>query len=494
MALGIARLLAALAFLSCGMFFSACGLFVSSETHCSEDGDCPPNHICSVAEGICHSGALDIEPGEGGTIGGGDEDAGSSPPDGGVVIPDAGLPDAGLPDAGPWDAGEAADASLASDGGGLFPEAGGQDPDAGFSPGDGGLPAMESGPPATDAGVDVEDAAAPPLDAGPALLEGGPPLEDGGPPTPEAGLPPLDSGPPPMDAGPPAMDAGPPDTTPPPALDSFSGAPSMMEYGAIVLDFDFPDDVSDVDVVYVYRAQGPTAPPDCMSGTLAMGILQGFIDQSFTDQSLAEREVYSYRVCIWDEAGNLTSTDVAENILTRGCTTNPIQEDHPDVKAAIQDAYWYSFGTNNGWAPREIFSGVTLQEGQNITLTQALGNSICRIYNNAVQCGPIACPGQWKLFFEDGNGNVLWQLAPDDLTDYSSGVPVPAGAIKATIGFRDDELGGSCTPNHNKCCMTGESCGVEDLYFDNEGNRSTTSGDSTDGCAFTFEYEELICD
>jgi hypothetical protein len=269
----------------------------------------------------------------------------------------------------------------------------------------------------------------------------------------------------------------------------------MIEYGAIVLEIDFPDDTSDVDQVIIYRALGNLAPPaDCQSGDLALGIGQGFIDSTFTDQALLERQVYSYRVCIWDAAGNLTSTDVAEDILTRGCTTQPIQEDHTDVRAAIQDAYWYSFGTNTGWAPREIFSGTPLQAGQTLTLTAASGNSICRIYNNAVQCGPVACPAQWRLFFEDISGNILWQDAPEDLADYQAGVAVPPDAVRATIGFRDTEVSAGCSANQNNCCETGLSCGVEDLYFDNEGNRSTTSGDSTGGCDFTFVYQALVCD
>jgi hypothetical protein len=80
------------------------------------------------------------------------------------------------------------------------------------------------------------------------------------------------------------------------------------------------------------------------------------------------------------------------------------------------------------------------------------------------------------------------------VADYGNGVVVPVGAVQAFIGFRDDESSfqRDCLAR-GKCCVTGQTCVNNDLYFDNEGQRPPPSGRSTNGCQFTFTHSRRVC-
>lgn len=281
-----------------------------------------------------------------------------------------------------------------------------------------------------------------------------------------------------------------PDTAPPPPLDRFEGQTGANP-AEIALTIDFPASTDDYEHVVILRTAGFSAPPStCASGDPVVVFNTGeFVDQQYVDGGLVLDAFYSYRVCIYDPSGNLTSLQTAENVQARGCLIVDVAaEAHQDLKASIMDAYLFQYkGNSEGWAPVQIFSGTAYDPDGVIALTGVSGVSICRIYpsgTSQIYCGPIDCPEQWKLFFLRQDGSVILDGTPENLSDFVSGVSVPAGAVSAWIGFRDGE----------PPCATGADCTESATkYFDNEGLRSTTNPQSTNGCDFTFEYRRLRC-
>ncbi len=270
----------------------------------------------------------------------------------------------------------------------------------------------------------------------------------------------------------------------PPPLDDFH-AGLGVELGAIELELDYPLDVSDYQRVELLRVAGDHAPPaSCDAGDLAFLFGTGaFLDVVLQDSGLVELGIYSYRVCIYDVDGNLTSSNVVENVQTKGCWVAVSgTSTHTNRKAAIADRWFWDHrpGSTEAWAPQQILVGLGLTPGAQLRMTHDAGNSICRIYNNAVEC-LRACPGGWLLHFRDQNGAIIVDgTTPVDLVFYREAVAVPVGAVDAWIGYRDGACGSAGT-----CTSSG--------YFDNEGNRSTSSGQSTGGCDFNFLIEEYAC-
>ena len=70
---------------------------------------------------------------------------------------------------------------------------------------------------------------------------------------------------------------------------------------------------------------------------------------------------------------------------------------------------------------------------------------------------------------------------------------VPADAVRASIGFRDDESSQVNCVVRGKCCVTGQRCAATSIYFDNEGLRAAPSGRSTNGCQFSFAHTRRVC-
>ena len=124
-------------------------------------------------------------------------------------------------------------------------------------------------------------------------------------------------------------------------------------------------------------------------------------------------------------------------------------------------------------------------------MTASEGVSICRSYAGIVEC-TRTCPLQWKILFVDAASDVLVGAAPEDAAAYVTDVVVPAGATRALLGFRDEEASAGCETT-GKCCITGQPCAREDLYFDNEGIRAPPPASSTNGCRFVFVHTRRTC-
>lgn len=97
------------------------------------------------------------------------------------------------------------------------------------------------------------------------------------------------------------------DATAPPALLRFE-AQTGTAPGSIDLTVEFPSDTTDYAAVEIRRRTGAAAPsPDCTDGDLVAG-LNSFDDILLTDLTGEPEATFSYRACIEDAAGNLTTT------------------------------------------------------------------------------------------------------------------------------------------------------------------------------------------
>jgi hypothetical protein len=108
-----------------------------------------------------------------------------------------------------------------------------------------------------------------------------------------------------------------PDVTPPPALQSFAAATGDAP-GEVKVTVDFPANVSDyarVDVRWIAGATAPNAA--CTNGTVLVSHTPAFTDPSVTVHSATQSSYYSYRACIYDEAGNLTASNNVVNVQAR---------------------------------------------------------------------------------------------------------------------------------------------------------------------------------
>jgi hypothetical protein len=332
-----------------------------------------------------------------------------------------------------------------------------------------------------------------------ALRSGPPPIGD-----PDDPLDPDDPGPAdpdPLEPDPDPPDPDPdPDPVPPtpvtPPLVAFT-AEAVPEAGALFLSWELPTDTSRYVRIELRRALGGQAPA-CDDGVLVTTLAAPFVDGDQLDAGLAERVVYSYRACITDVDNDVLDDATAGPIATRGCVVeNTHVRQLTGVRAAVQDAWWRQFGSETSpaaHAPALLsFAARAVTPGDRLSLTTATGNTICRIRNSGdVECH-MPCPQQWKLFFHRADNSIILDDGlPEDVGAFVAGVVVPPGATSITVGYRDHEAF-NCQ-NAGKCCTTGQTCDPESLYFDNEGNRSTTSDLSTSGCSFGFALEQRSCD
>jgi hypothetical protein len=105
------------------------------------------------------------------------------------------------------------------------------------------------------------------------------------------------------------------DTTAPPALTAFTGLPGGAS-GVIALTLTHPADTSDFDHIDIRRIGGATPPADCTAGTVAM-TRSTFANGAVNDTGLTSGNYYSYRACIYDSAGNITSSNTVANVQAR---------------------------------------------------------------------------------------------------------------------------------------------------------------------------------
>ena len=99
------------------------------------------------------------------------------------------------------------------------------------------------------------------------------------------------------------------------ALTSFSGATGNLS-GEINLTWVYPANTSRYASIAIRRISGATAPADCASGTRA-STLTSFGSTTMIDQTLGAGSYFSYRACVTDLAGNVTSTNTAVNIQAK---------------------------------------------------------------------------------------------------------------------------------------------------------------------------------
>ncbi len=99
------------------------------------------------------------------------------------------------------------------------------------------------------------------------------------------------------------------------ALDGLSiTTHSSSTNGAIDVSLDFPA-AHNYDHIHIRRDSGTSAPADCSAGTLVQNVTNFATDPLVvTDSSLTPDSVYSYRICIYDAAGNPTSSDTQTSI------------------------------------------------------------------------------------------------------------------------------------------------------------------------------------
>ncbi len=110
------------------------------------------------------------------------------------------------------------------------------------------------------------------------------------------------------------------DMTPPPSLTSFVGAVGTS-VATTKLTITPPDD-PDIDHIDIRRVSGGTAPSDCSAGTVVRTFTSGALPDgtSILDDTEVADALFSYRACVYDLAGNVTSnntTDIAEGITSK---------------------------------------------------------------------------------------------------------------------------------------------------------------------------------
>ncbi len=141
----------------------------------------------------------------------------------------------------------------------------------------------------------------------------------------------------------------PEDTTAPPSTLAFT-AKSGPWLGQITLNVAYPEISGDYAKIDFHRQVGATAPATCAAESLAVSTTD-FTKQNFVDKGLYPGEVYSYTICIYDNAGNVTTmqtdspTPSGTNHRLFVTSDNSIDG---DLTAAYQDATGFTTGLEGG--------------------------------------------------------------------------------------------------------------------------------------------------
>lgn len=102
------------------------------------------------------------------------------------------------------------------------------------------------------------------------------------------------------------------DTTSPPDM-TFVEAVTGYDSGEIDLNLDFSPSTSDYYSVDIRRSSGASAPSNCTSG-IGIYSSNNYTDRTYTDTGLVAGTQYSYRICVYDAALNVTSGYTLANI------------------------------------------------------------------------------------------------------------------------------------------------------------------------------------
>lgn len=98
------------------------------------------------------------------------------------------------------------------------------------------------------------------------------------------------------------------DTALPPDLTAFTAEVGNQENKTILLSLDFPADTSDYAEVTVRMDSGATAPANCSAGSeiKSYTTYTDIVDEEYI--AATEAELYSFRACAFDDAGNITTS------------------------------------------------------------------------------------------------------------------------------------------------------------------------------------------
>ncbi len=205
------------------------------------------------------------------------------------------------------------------------------------------------------------------------------------------------------------------DLTAPPALQASSG--STGSTGSNVdLSIDFPADTSDYSQILIYRSSASSSTgvsaPSCGSGTLVSTITDFSTDPlTVNDSTGSFGKYFSYRVCIYDAAGNVTSSDTIIDSQSRSLSTTRQYQ-----------ASMITGSANSG----DISSNSTS------TWTDISGNTNGTLNNFAL---PSDANSGWD---GDGTGSDPYRLKFDGTNDYVSVASTSITAV--TMWFKADTI------------------------------------------------------
>jgi len=212
------------------------------------------------------------------------------------------------------------------------------------------------------------------------------------------------------------------DTTAPPALDAFTVTGGA---GKATIDLDYPASVTDLAHVIVRRAAGATAPAsNCTDGTQVFDRTT-FSPDTYSYNDTLSAGTYSYRVCITDTAGNLTSSQTQANItVSAGAPTWKSSATWTvsntminwgvgigtgdkagfaavlDIDGANQDAYYRQY-VSNSWDSSDtqadsesgLISGIGIgyDSSGNPVVVRGFGSGACKSGSTSMSMDGIGC-------------------------------------------------------------------------------------------------------
>lgn len=102
------------------------------------------------------------------------------------------------------------------------------------------------------------------------------------------------------------------DTVAPPLLSGFTAITSTsVETGRINYTVTFPGDTSDYSRVDIRRVAAATPPTDCLTGVISKTYTAPFAGETYIDDTAYPGGFHSYRACIYDAAGNVSSQTIS---------------------------------------------------------------------------------------------------------------------------------------------------------------------------------------
>lgn len=210
------------------------------------------------------------------------------------------------------------------------------------------------------------------------------------------------------------------DTKAPDPLVAFTGATGLT-HGAVRLNLDFPNDVSDYSTVSIRRLEGG-APASCSDGapiSVPVTVFQdGPVDDITGSNSGAS---FGYRVCILDRAGNLTSS----NVITTAVAAKDLQA--PPTLAG-----------STGSTSTSVIAGIRLSWSYPSDISDY---AKLEIYRNEGSSPPSSCSGSPVYTVTDFNITSRTDVGGDTNTYYSyrfcitdkAGNLVPLGSANTTV-------------------------------------------------------------